>query len=277
MARHRSIPGLAAAVSWAVALALVLLVTPVTARTLQQLRNQGTLRIGIAMASPWAMRDHDKQLIGYEIDVGRKLAEDLRVEPVFVVYDYNRLMPAVEADEIDIVVAGLTITPERALHVDFSNPHTRGGLTLATNLMSTEDVASLTDLDAPTYKLAVVASTVAVELAGRLLPRIRLETFESVEAASAALVAGQVDAYLEEEPVPTFLALDNPTRIDVPLARELLGTPAGFAMRQGDPGFVTYLNAWIVAREADTWLPTTHEYWFKSLRWRARLSDVPEF
>ena len=246
-------------------------------RSLQQVRNHGTLRIGIALATPWAMRDRDGQLIGYDVDVGRKLAEDMRVEPSFVVYDWDELERAIETDEIDIVVAALTITAERALRMNFSNPHTRGGLTLATNLQSTARVESLMDLDTPEYSLGVVEGSVAVELAARVLPRVSVESFQSAEAAGAALVDGTIDAYLEEEPVPTYLALDNPSRVDVPINRELLPTQTGFAVGRGDPEFVIFLNAWIIARESDTWLPTTHEYWFKSLRWRERLSNVPEF
>jgi polar amino acid transport system substrate-binding protein len=256
--------------------ASILVTASATARSLQTVRNHGTVRIGVALATPWVMRDRDDALIGYEIDLGRKLAADLKVQPSFVVYPADALERALESDEIDVVIAGLTITPERALRVNFSNPHTHGGMTLATNLQSTASVASLADLDSPEHTLAIVRDTVAGELAARLMPRIDVQAFDSIEAAGAALVAGEVDAYLEEEPIPTFLALDNPARVDVPIARELLATEAGFALGKGDPDFVFYLNAWIVAHESDTWLPTTHDYWFKSLRWRDRLRDVPE-
>jgi polar amino acid transport system substrate-binding protein len=37
---------------------------------------------------------------------------------------------------------------------------------------------------------------------------------------------------------------------------------------KGDPDFLAFLNAWIVAREADTWLPTLHRHWFRTLEWR---------
>src|SRR4029453_12213190 len=92
--------------------------------------------------------------------------------------------------------------------------------------------------------------------------------------ASAALLTGEVDAYLEDEPVPTFLALEHTATIDVPIARPLLASRAGFAVSKGDPDFLAFLNAWITARETDTWLPTTTNYWFKSLRWREG-SKVP--
>ena len=243
----------------------------VSARPLQQVLNEGTLRIGVVLFAPWATRSADGELIGFEIDVANRLAEDMGVEPNILIYDFDRLIPALEAGEIDIIAAGLSITPERALHINFSQPYATSGVTLATNLSNTVTVERLTDLDDAKYKLAVVVNTVAVELAGRLLPRIELIEFETAEAAGAALVAGEADAYLDDEPVPTFLALENPTTVDVPITAPLLETKAGFAVNKGDPDFLAFLGAWITAKEADTWLPTRYSYWFKSLRWRQRL------
>ncbi|HEY5623900.1 MAG TPA: transporter substrate-binding domain-containing protein, partial [Gammaproteobacteria bacterium] len=99
-------------------------------------------------------------------------------------------------------------------------------------------------------------------------PRAQSEQFETVDEASNALIEGRVDAFLEEEPVPSFLALENPSTVSAPLSGPLVQRRAGFAIAKGDPDFLAYLNAWITSREADTWLPTIHSYWFSSLRWR---------
>src|SRR5690606_2352525 len=128
-----------------------------------------------------------------------------------------------EAGEIDVIAAGLTVTPDRALHVNFSQPYAVGGIWLATHLGSTPEAKKLEDLDAPALKVAAVEGTVAAALAGRVLPRAELTLFDSTEEASAALVAGDVNAYLEEQPVPTYLALEHPTAVDVPIAEPLLG------------------------------------------------------
>jgi polar amino acid transport system substrate-binding protein len=246
---------------------------PAAARDLQQVLNGGTLRVGVALYAPWAARGPEGELVGFEIDVARQLAADMGVEAVLLVYDFERLIPALESGEIDLIAAGLTITPERALHVNFSQPYAETGVALATNLPRTAAVERLEDLDSDAYSVAAVEGSVAVELGRRLLPRAELRLFDSVEAASAALLAGEVDAYLEDEPIPTFLALENPDAIDVPMSRPLLASRAAFAVNKGDPDFLAFLNAWITARDADTWLPTTIGYWFESLQWRSRVED----
>ena len=237
--------------------------------------NTGTLRVGVVLYAPWAVRAANGELAGFEVDVAKQLAADMGVKAEILAYDFAKLIPALESGEIDIIAAGLAITPERALHVNFSQPYAESGISIAAQSRSTASVARLEDLDKDSFTVAAVADSVAVELAKRVLPHAKLRVFENVDAASAALVRGEVDAYLEDEPVPTFLALEHSATIDVPIDRPLLASRAGFAVNKGDPDFLAFLNAWITAREADTWLPTTTSYWFKSLRWRDRVDAPP--
>jgi len=251
-----------------------LLCTGAEARDLQQVLNTRTLRVGVTLYPPWAVRASNGELVGFEVEVAKQLAADLRVKADLRAYDIERLIPALESGEIDLIAAGLTITPARALHVNFSQPYAEGGVGLATHVARTASVRKLEDLDGDTHTIAAVEGSVAAQLARRLLPRAKLRLIASADAASRALVKGEVDGYLEDEPVPTFLALDNPGVVDVPLSRPLLASRSGFAIKKGDPDFLAFLNSWIVAREADTWLPTTTSYWFKSLRWRERLGNA---
>jgi polar amino acid transport system substrate-binding protein len=244
------------------------------ARDLQEVLNAGTLRVGVTLFAPWAARAAGGELVGFEVDVARQLAADMGVEAQLFPYDVDRLIPALESGEIDLIAAGLTITPERALHVNFSAPYAESGIGLATHVERTANVTDVTALDSETFTIAAVEDSVGAELARRLWPRARVQLFPSIDAASKALLAGEVHGYVEDEPVPTFLALENPALIDVPTGRPLLLSPAGFAVGKGDPDFLAFLNAWITAREADTWLPTTASYWFESLGWRERLGNV---
>ena len=244
------------------------------ARDLQDVLNTGTLRVGVTLFAPWAERGGNGELIGFEVDVARQIAADMGVEAVLLPYDVERLIPALESGEIDLIAAGLAITPERALHVNFSNPYAESGIGLATHLERTATVTDVTALNNESITIAAVEGSVGVQLARRLWPRARVQAFASAEQAADALLAGEVHGYVEDEPVPTFLALENPGIIDVPMARPLLASRAGFAVNKGDPDFLAFLNAWITAREADTWLQTTTSYWFKSLAWQERLADV---
>jgi polar amino acid transport system substrate-binding protein len=257
-----------------IAVAVCALGGDAAARDLQDVLNAGTLRVGVTLFAPWAARAAGGDLVGFEVEIARQLAADMGVEAQIFPYDVDRLVPALESGEIDIIAAGLTITPERALHVNFSAPYAESGIGLATHVENTASVTDVAALDSETFTIAAVEDSVGAELARRLWPRARVRVFPTIEAASGALLAGEVHGYVEDEPVPTFLALENPGVIDVPTGRPLLASPAGFAVNKGDPDFLAFLNAWITAREADTWLPTTTSYWFESLRWRERLGNA---
>lgn len=238
-----------------------------TAGTLQQVLSRGNIRVGVTLAEPWALRNDSGDLEGFEIDVARKLAADMGVSVDFLRYDFNEIIRALEAGEIDLIAAGLTITPERALHVNFSNPYATGGIGIASNLETTAEVETLEQLNAPEYTIATVADSVAEDLAARILPRATQRSFRTGIDASEALVAGEVDVYLEQEPVPSYLAIEYRRQVDA-RSEPLLPAPSAFAVAKGDPDFLAFLNAWIVAREADTWLPTVHRHWFRTLEWR---------
>lgn len=238
------------------------------AGTLQQVLTRNELRVGVALAAPWAIRNEQGEFSGFEVDVARQLAADMDVSVEFLRYDYNALIRALEANEIDLIAAGLTITPDRALHANFSRPYATGGVGMATNLSTTADIERLEELNSPEFTVAVMADSAAEDLAARVLPRAKIQPYRSEDEASEALVAGDVDVYLEQEPIPSYLAVEYPRIVDVPVNRPLLETRSAFAVTKGDPDFVIFLNAWIEAREADTWLPTRYQYWFKTLQWR---------
>jgi len=243
-----------------------------SARSLQEVLNEGLIQIGVVLINPWTIRLGPGELSGFEIDVSKKLAEDMDVAVEFRVYSADRIIPALEAGEIDLIAAGLRISPKTALHVNFSQPYSTMGIMMATHRETTLLVDELDDFDDPDYRMAAIIGSEAAGLITRIFPSAVLLEFQTPELASEALLDGLVNAYLDEEPIPTYLALDNPMIVDVPLTAPLLQTRAGFAINKGDPDFLAFLNAWITARQSDTWLPTIHSYWFDSLRWRDELS-----
>lgn len=239
-----------------------------TAAPLQEVLRRGNLRVGVALAEPWAMRDENGDYSGFEIDVARKLADDLEVEVQFVRYDHDALIRGLEAGEIDMIASGFTITAERLRHVNFSNPYATFGIGMAFNIEAMAEVERLEQLDAPAYSVAFVANSSAENLAERIMGNAQLVDFLDEADAIDALLTGEVDVYLGQEPIPTFIELEYPHQVEVPLSEPLVKTPSAFAVGKGDPDFLAYLNSWILMREADTWLPTTYQYWFKSLQWR---------
>ena len=236
--------------------------------TLNSVLNNRILRVGVSLFTPWVLRNKNGDLVGFEIDVANQLAKDLSVQLELKEFDWDAIVPALLNKEIDIIVAGMVITPQRALKVNFSQPYANSGIGLATNLALTKDFTGLADLNRQKVKVGVVAGTVAEDVAKRLFPQASIQSFLKSEQTVQALVQGKIHGYVEHEPIPAFLALEHPGKIDEPLSEPLLSTKAGFAVNKGDPDFINFLNAWIIARDADSWLTSAHNYWFETLQWR---------
>ena len=240
---------------------------------LQNVLDRGELRVAVALYPPWAMQDEGGELRGFEIDVAKQLASDLGVKPKFKVVNWDALIPTLTKGSADIIASGFSITPDRALQVNFSQSYASSGTGLATNLSLTGDFDSLTNLNAPDVKIAVVEGMLSERLARSSFPAASFLLFDTSENASKALIEGKAHAFVVANPVPRFISLRHPDKVDVPLQEPLRVTREAFAIRKGDADFLAYLNAWITARESDTWLEGHHDYWFKSLRWRAQANE----
>jgi polar amino acid transport system substrate-binding protein len=260
--------------SWILLFVFIAIVQPASANeadshsSINTVIEKGILRVGVSPFIPWVFKGKGEKLVGFEIDVAKKLAKDMGVTPKFISYDWEKLIPALNRGEIDIIIAGMAITPQRALKVNFSAPYATSGISLATNIKRTKHIRSVEELNRRAIKIGVISATVSEGLARRIFNKAIIMPFKKSQEAEDAIVNGKIHAYLEAKPIPRFIALDHPSKVDVPLSEPLLSTKAGFAVNKGDPDFLNFLNSWITAREADTWLPSTHDYWFKSLKWK---------
>ena len=234
----------------------------------ETITKKGILRVGVALFTPWTFKNKKGKLVGFEVDVAKKLAKDMGVTAQIVSYDWKKLIPALRDGKIDIIIAGMSITPQRALKVNFSMPYATSGISLATHLEGTRHIKSIRELNHRSIKIGVIAETVSEDLARRIFEKAKIVVFQKSSDAEGAIVSGNIHAYMESNPIPRFIALDHPGKVDFPLSKPLLETQTGFAVNKGDQDFLNYLNSWIISRKADTWLTSTHDYWFKSLKWK---------
>lgn len=240
---------------------------------LKRVQDRGELRVGISLLPPWVMKDKDGNYTGFEIDVANQLALDMGVKVVFHEYEWKKMIPALTKNEIDILATGLSITPKRALIVTFSQPYSSSGYSLVTNLSLTRDFTSINDLNNKKVYVTAVTGTVSAELAQKIFPLASMDFRKTTEDATSAVINGTVHAFIAPSPVPEFISLKHPDEVDLPLNDPLLTTKEGFAINHGNQEMLNFLNAWITAHKADKWLKSTHDYWFKSLKWQSRIED----
>lgn len=238
---------------------------------LAEIRKSGKLRVGVAQMVPWAMHDKDGKLIGFSIDVARKLARDMGVEVEFHPTEFRYLIPDLNAGRFDIIISGFSIEPDRALLVDFSDPYYTTDVTLAGNIKTTGGFKTLQEFNKPTLTIGALEGTTAEEMTAKLLPEAQLKTYRSDAALFGDLSQGKLDAAAADYPRPEIVAKLFSTSVDSPPGVKLSSFPNAFAVRRGNMEFVNFLNAWIASRTANQWIDDRRAYWFTTMDWSKNL------
>lgn len=237
------------------------------ANTIDKIREAGTLTIGVANFAPWTFVNNEGELEGFDIDVGAMIAKDLGVTPKFVLLDLESFPEALENGKIDMVAAGLAITPSRALLYDFTIPYFTTSVAIVANRAQVEGVESVEGLNQDPIKIAVVKGTYSAEIAALYIETDYLVTFDTNDLAEQALLDGTVQALFTNLPDATLLTSRRPETLITPFTDSIISSVAGIAVKRGNQDLLNYLNAWIVSRKADTWLNKSTNYWFQTGAW----------
>ena len=95
-----------------------------TTDRLTQIQEKGELVIALeGNWAPWSFHDDSDALVGYDVEVGKAIAEKLGVKATFVEGEWDGLLAGVEAGRYDMVINGVDITDSRKETYDFSAPY----------------------------------------------------------------------------------------------------------------------------------------------------------
>lgn len=235
--------------------------------TLGAIRSRGTLKVGLAMFLPWAMHNEKGELVGFDIDVAKQLANSLGVEVQYFPVGQSELIADLDSGRYDIIVSGLYVTPARALQVNFSDFYSQSDVTLLANRKMATNSRAIADFNKPGVNIGVTAGTLYVEIAKRNFPQASIKEFNEEAAAIEAVEKGELSAAIAASPRPEIDAMRFPDKMFLPLAQPLSTQGEAFAVRKGDPDFVNFLNSWIKYHQQNGWLEDRRTFWFKTLNW----------
>lgn len=227
---------------------------------LQEIRQRGYLTVAVKDdLRPLGFRTATGQLEGLEIDLAHRLAEALlgRADAVrfYPVRNQSRLELLIE-DEVDIVIARMTITDSRSRLVDFSLPYYLDGTALITR---DPMIRQLTDLEYLSVAVLQNSSTVAV-LRSRL-PTSQLVYVTSYQEAREQLEQGQVSAFAADSSLLTGWVQEFPEYTLLPT--RLSGESLAVAMPRGTlyGSLRQQINRALDQWREEGWLQERVRYW----------------
>ena len=238
---------------------------------IEKVIQRGTLRVGFSSFVPWAMQDKEGKYIGFEIDVAERLAKDLGVKCQLVPTNWDGIIPALLAGKFDVIIGGLSITPQRSLSVNFTVPYDHVYVDLTLNKERAASITKQEDLNSPDVIIAVRTGTTAAASAARKFPKAQLRMFNDEAPAVEEVLSGRVHAFVSSAPLPAMETIRPADKLVQKFKVELHRQPVAFAVPKGDFDTLNVFDSWIRLAEEEGWLQERRDYWFKSDVWQSRL------
>lgn len=260
------------------AVAMVALVLPATAQqatqaltsesVIETIKDNGVMRVGLSTFKPWAMRDKKGDLIGFEIDLAKKLAADMDVDVEFIPTAWDGIIPALIGGKFDVIISGMSVKTSRNMTLNFTDPVIYSGLALISNIEMTKGF-TFEDYNNENVTLSVRRGTTPATTLAELFPKAKLLQFDEEGASTQEVVNGNAHATMGSRPTPALDVASYPETLEVGLnGREFKPAFEAFAVRKGDMDVLNLLNNWIKINTHSGFIAEREAYWFGTQDWK---------
>lgn len=211
----------------------------------------GVLRVGVAPTHPPVAFERDGELMGIEVDLARALGVRLRRRIELVRVDEAEPLAALERGEVDVVMSGLSITPEREARVLFAAPYMRAGQLALIRSADIGRFGRVHTLRRPDARVGFEYGTSGERFVATELTRASSFGFDDVEAGIRSLRAGRIDFFVHDAPTIWRLAGDPSQRDLHGLYQLLTHEEMAWAVRRNDVALKAQLDAAVAAWQQD--------------------------
>ena len=217
--------------------------------TLTRTRRQGLVRIGYAQEAPYAFLDPSGSVTGESPELAIRVCGKIGLPRIqWVVFDFGDLLTGLQEGRVDVIAAGMFVTPERARIADFSMTTfrvTEGLLVRKGNPLSLHSYADAARVGEA--RVAVIQGSVEEGLLERAgLPEARMRRAPDAKTGLLMVVSGSADALALSKPTVRWMAR-NEARSQVEAAEPFIAypneipSPGAFVFRKAD---VRFREAW---------------------------------
>lgn len=194
---------------------------------------------------PYEFVDDNNKIVGIDPEVAALIAEKLGMELEIKDMEFDSLIPAVSGGSIDIAMAGMTVTEERLLSVDFSDTYAKGIQVIIVKEGS--DIASPADLAGK--MIGVQSGTTGDIYCTDDFGQENVKQFSNGSLAVAALANGQVDCVvIDNEPAKNFVAANTGLKI---LETTYADEDYAIAVKKGNTELLEKINKALNELKAD--------------------------
>ena len=240
---------------------------------LQHILESGELRIGLSgNQPPLNMTNKNGEIIGLEVDLMKALAQSMGLTARFVVKPFADLIPAIERGEVDLVISGMTITPERNARVAFVGPYFISGKSVLTKSPTIASADNATLLNNADQRYAVLAGSTSETFVEQVLPKAASVPATDYDTAVQMVLDDEVDAMIADFPICQLSVMRHPEAGLSTLMTPFTIEPLGIALPAGDPLFINLIENYLNTLENTGLLVQFKAKWFSDGSW---ISELP--
>ncbi len=182
------------------------------ANKLEEIQASGKLVLGTSADYPpyefYAEVDGNLEIVGFDIDIAKEIAKDMGVELEIVDMQFDGLLAALVADNIDIIVAGMAATEERKESVDFSTSYYEAEQTMLVRQEDYEKFQSIGDLE--DHRIGVQMATVQEGIAHEQVSNAKeIKSLGKISDLVLELNYGNIDGIILVDTVAMAYAQNN--------------------------------------------------------------------
>jgi polar amino acid transport system substrate-binding protein len=240
--------------------------------SLARIQARRVLVVGTAGSMPpLNMTTRNGEVIGLDVDLSHAMADALDVKLRLVTMPFSDLLPALEAGRVDMVVSGVTITPERSLRVAFAGPYFISGKSLLAKATSRVAAKGASELNDPSMRLAALPSSTSQTFVEQAAPKATFVPIRDYDEGIDLVLQDKVDAMIADFPVCVFSVFRYPDRGLYALVNPFTREPLGIALPKNDPALESWTRNWLQGVEASGALERMRDRWFKDPSWLGKL------
>ena len=235
---------------------------------LSRIVKNGELRVGTSgNQPPYSMTSKSGELTGYEIDLANLLAGSMGVELKLVQMPFGELLPALEAGEIDVIMSGMTITPERNMKALFVGPYMVSGKTILTKASTILALDEQTEINQSQVTLVALQGSTSEEFVNLVLPEAKLTLAKDYDEAVNLVLSDKVNAMVADVEICQVTALRYPDSDLAVLDQALTIEPIGMAISANDFLLENVIRNYFTSLEMVGMLDALEIKWFENGAW----------
>jgi polar amino acid transport system substrate-binding protein len=213
----------------------------VMADELADIKKAGKIRVAIAMGTPlFSYVDDNLKPTGSDVDTAQLLAQDLGVKLEIVQVTNAARVPTLQARRADLVVADLSITPERAQVVDFSVPY--AVISLIVGAPRDIKISGYPDLAGKT--IGLTRATVNDSITTQLAKGADIKRYEDDATLITSMVTGQIDIFSSTPSNLAEMQKRAPQR-NLEMKFEQKDFDLGIAIQKNQPALKDWVDQWV--------------------------------